>query len=36
MNEVDSERAEAEKMAFLRENLETAGKIVLKVLGALV
>jgi hypothetical protein len=36
MHEVESERSEDEKLAFLRTNLETAGKVVLKVLSALV
>jgi hypothetical protein len=36
MHEVESEKTEDQKLAFLRDNLETAGKVVLKVIGALV
>lgn len=36
MHEVESEKTEDEKLAFLRANIETAGKVALKLLGALV
>ena len=36
MHEVESERGEAEKLAFLRDNLETAGRIAMKLLAVLV
>jgi regulator of sirC expression with transglutaminase-like and TPR domain len=36
MQAVESERSDDEKLAFLRGNLETAGRVVIKVLRALV
>lgn len=36
MKEVEAEKSMDEKLAYLKENLETAGKIAIKALGLLI